>query len=360
MHTAFSDYLFVLFATCVSGNLPTTAGWGACPSEFANSRSDDLESDPPWLEAGWWDASLPYGADECDCSSVLSPVPRWSIRAGALALHRSRPDSAQLFFNFFDPTQGLDAASFDLGFKPAWEVSLGHRLTDALDFEIRYLSGDAWTSRAMVATDSADPLVINARTPIFLAAGRNIDATYGSDLRSFEANLRMVRNERVTWLVGFRYLELDEQLRADLVDFVTFDPTVVYQATTSNRLYGGQIGADVRLLEMGPRLWLDLLGKAAILGNANGQTSRLDTGLANVQVHQRASSAAFLGEAHLSLMYTVTPRFSLRLSYGALWITNLALATEQLNATSFAALDGIQTDGQTVYHGGAVGVEYRF
>jgi len=56
----------------------------------------------------------------------------------------------------------------------------------------------------------------------------------------------------------------------------------------------------------------------------------------------------------------VTTCLSLRLSYGVVWLTDVALASEQLNATNFFSRDGIRDNGDVFYHGGFVGLEYGY
>ena len=185
-----------------------------------SSELCEMTTNASWLNT----AQICQDGDSCGDQALhcASDAPagdsRWSASAGVLALHRQRPASAPLFFNFFDQQQGLDAASFDFGYKPAWELSLARQISAVSDLEFRYFGGDAWSARARTVTDPADPLVINARIPVLVPSGRTIDATYGSDLHSFELNLQATPHGCVTWLVGFRYLELAEVLHADLID----------------------------------------------------------------------------------------------------------------------------------------------
>jgi hypothetical protein len=297
----------------------------------------------------------------CGSQSACSCYgPKWGVRAGALALFREKPDSAVLFANPLNAAEQLDASEFDFDFQAGFEVSIMRRFDRWPDIEFRYMGVDGWTGRAGAVTTTSDPLAINTAIPVFLPTGRTIDAEYGSELESYELNLRSDPScGRITWLAGFRYLELDESLHADLVDAVTPAPTVRLAAGTRNRLYGGQVGAEVKLLEF-QRLRLDVTGKAGIYGNDNSQNALLDTGVVTVAAAQDSSSVSFVGEAHVVLLYCLAKNVSLRASYGVLGITDAALASDQIAALDFFTGSGINDSGNAFYHGGFLGLDFGY
>ncbi len=287
--------------------------------------------------------------------------PKWGVRAGALALFRERPDSAVLFVNPFNVAENMNAADFDFGYKAGFELSVMRRLECRPDIEFRYMGSDAWSARAGTVTTAADALVINSQIPVFLPTGRDIQAVYGSELDSFELNLRTDPCcGCVTWLVGFRYLELDEVFQADLIDAVTPSPTVVFDTTTQNRLFGIQVGAEVPLLEVGERLRVEFVGKAGIYHNSGAQATRLDTGVIVVPAVGRADRASFLGEAHLAVNYCLRKNLSLRASYGVMGISDLALATDQMGSVDFFTGGGVNAGGNAFYHGAFLGLQFGY
>ena len=254
-----------------------------------------------------------------------------------------------------DP-QKLDASDFDFGYRAGVDLSVMRRFDCLPDIEFRYLADDAWNSRA----GAVDILRINTRNPLTLDTNRDVYASYGSELHSFELNLRSAGRGRVTWLAGFRYLELDENFHADLVDVTNPSSTVTYDIATRNRLYGAQVGLEAVLLNVGRRLRLDFVGKAGIFGNSGAQSSFLATDSAVNPAAGSADKAVFVGEAHLAAIYCVTGNVSLRASYGVMGITDAVLATDQVNATSFIFRDGIDDGGDVFYHGGLLGLEYAY
>jgi hypothetical protein len=358
--------LAVLSAALSFANAPTLAedlldeAFG--PVSFEALGGDGAVEAP--VAAGLAKDSLGGGCGS-NCGKVagccVACQPKWGVRAGVLALSRERPDSAVLFVNPLNVAENMDAGDFDFGYKAGFDLSVMRRLECRPDIEFRYMGSDAWTARAGAVTTAADPLAINALIPVFLPTGRDIQAVYGSELDSFELNLRTDPwCGCVTWLVGFRYLELDEVFRADLVDAVTPAATVVYDATTQNRLYGVQVGAEVKLLEVGERLSLEFVGKAGIYHNSGAQATRLDTGAIVVPAVGRADRASFLGEAHLAANYCLYKNLSLRASYGVMGISDLALATDQMGAVDFLTGSGINASGNAFYHGAFLGLQFGY
>lgn len=298
--------------------------------------------------------------DDCDSPHCDPPrcEPAWLVRAGAVALDRDGPGEDTLFFNPLDPSEHFDSAAFDLGYQAGFDIGLIRRFDALPDVEFRWLSVDGWSDTAGAATTASDPLAIDAGIPIFVATGRTIEAVYGSDLQSFEWNLRTGGCfRRITWLAGFRYLELDESFQADLIDPVTPAPTVGYDVTTDNRLYGGQLGAELLLLGGGSRWQLELVGKAGLYYNDASQRSELDTGAVIVPAAGRADCTSFVGEAHLAFNWRVVGNLSLRASYGVIGIGEIAVATEQIKATEFVTYTGIEPDGSAFYHGAFLGLD---
>jgi hypothetical protein len=339
-----------------------------CSSAPAEGLGDDALAAPTMRTVSGDDNAEPAIAPEtggkfpkddadywCDCPST-----KWGVRAGALALFRESPDSAVLFVNPLDTTENLDAADFDFGYKAGYELSVMRRLQRWPDVEFRYMGCDAWTARAGTSTTTAAPLAINAQIPVFLPTGRDITAVYASDLDSFELNLRTDRwLDCVTLLVGFRYLELDEAFQADLVDAVTPAPTVRLDTTTQNRLYGVQVGVEVMLCEW-RRFSLDFVGKAGLYHNSGAQTTVLDSGVITVPALGEADRASFLGEAHLAAVYCLRENLALRASYGVMGISDLALATDQIDQLNFFTGTGISAGGDAFYHGGFLGIEFGY
>jgi hypothetical protein len=290
------------------------------------------------------------------CRNCDTPV--WTVRADALALARTRPSDRVLYANPLQPQQQLDAADFHLGYEAGIDLSLKRLLACGYALELRYLKNDAWNGTALTATDTNDPLSINAAIPVFLPTGRTIDAQYASQLDNLELNF-VVPCKTVDWLAGFRYIELDEQLRAELADAVTPSPTVTHSIGTQNRLYGAQLGADVLILQRGG-LQVNTIFKGALFHNSSQHASILDTGVIQVDAAGTADRAALLVECSLTARYELTECLSLRGGYTILALDEVTLASDQLSSTNFLNGTGVDGTGNVFYHGGLLGLELAF
>jgi len=276
----------------------------------------------------------------------------WTARANLVLLQRTRPDSLVLFQDQSAPRQTLNAADFHFDYELGWDVSLLGSVAGLPETEIRFFSVDGWNAQASSAMLTA-PIQINTAPD----DGDSVDATgtvgasYDSELCSLEANVRLPHSERVTWLAGFRYLELDERFHADIPSGVTLD------VATRNRLYGAQIGAEAQLWQL--RRWtLEGTAKFALFGNAAAQDGVFGDGFPAERGASDDTLACAI-EAGLAAVYPLTPRLSVRGAYNVLWLGNVALATDQVPVSEFVGDTGIDPHGDALYHGAFVGIEYR-
>jgi hypothetical protein len=289
----------------------------------------------------------------CDCRA-----PKWGARAGVFALFRESPDSALLFFDQTSPADDLNASDFDFGYKAGFDVSVMGRFENLPDIELRYMGCDAWNAGAGLVTTGT--VEMGTAIPLTAPGARTIDTVYGSKLDSAELNARFVHyGGGVVLLVGFRYLELDEVFQADLIDPAGINVPVSYDIATRNRLYGGQIGAEVAVLDT-QRLRLDFVGKVGVFGNVDAQNSLLNTGVIAVPSAGNANSTPVVGEAHLTAAFRLCGDLSLRASYGVMGISDVALATDQMGVSDFLGTPAVHDNGNAFYHGGFVGLGFGY
>jgi hypothetical protein len=179
-----------------------------------------------------------------------------------------------------------------------------------------------------------------------------VSASYGSLLRSVELNIRREQNDCLTWLTGFRYLNLQESL------FLAQTGYFSHQVETHNHLYGAQIGAEAFLGSRG-RFGVDGWAKAGIYGN----NARFDYELQNLLVPSPLSlsaqrgAASFVGDLGFSATYRLTPNVVLRGGYQLLWVNGVALASDQFNTPPFPDSAQVVTSGAVFYHGALCGLE---
>lgn len=275
-------------------------------------------------------------------------------------MQRDRPDSLVLMqdTDSVPPTRTLDARDFDFELQAGYEVELITRPgCSGWGLDIRYLSlqHDSANRSAAVTTTLLNPLRINNSVPTFVPNVSTVAANYDSSIRSGELNFWRPASENITFQLGFRYLELDEQLHTDLLGSA---PPASYSTATRNRLYGGQLGADAKLLGF-DKLRVDAFGKAGIYLNRSGQGTLLTNGVIAQSAGGQADKTSFVGETGLMGSYQVTPCWSIRGGYQLLWVSSAALASDQTPATNLLTGTGLDSSGDAFYHGGMLGIEFR-
>ncbi len=295
-------------------------------------------------------------AGECGdlCRSLCAPT--WKVRAGAVILTRSRPDQVVLARPLGGLIQISGGEDFDFGYAGGPDISIERRLGDGPNsVEVRYFGALNWNA----AYDYGNTGDIQIG-PINIPLAFDVNANYQSKLNSTEFNFRHQRSDRVTWLTGFRIIELNEQLDYN-VDFIVPNLSGV-SWNSSNHLYGGQVGADVALWRLSGPLSVNGLFKAGVYGNdaQNDFTFRvLDTPL--VEGGASDNPVAFVGEIGVTTAYQVTQHFAIRGGYQLLWISEVALASDQAQAMIDSLdVDAMNSSGDVFYHGALVGGEFTW
>ena len=132
--------------------------------------------------------------------------------------------------------------------------------------------------------------------------------------------------------------------------------------STTNNLYGLQIGADGKLFERG---CFSIDGLIKLGGYWNHVTDSTGVSIAKVVYNADASTdhPAFVSEAGLQCKYRITDRITLKIGYEALWLAGVALAPGQIQETYAAnpvyAL-GVNSNSHVLFHGGTAGLEISF
>ena len=198
-------------------------------------------------------------------------------------------------------------------------------------------------------------MVIDVNSALF---SYDCTARYASALYSGEVNVRWQWFNWLTLLGGFRMVELNEQ----------YDARGTLQATSQsldvnsfNHLYGGQIGAEGEIFAIGS-LQINALCKAGAFGNyASQNIHAINSGSLSESLDATNERISFLGEVGLVATYAITERLAFRASYEAMWITGVGLAPEQIDTSNFTTNAAkVNLDGGVFYHGGGLGLEYRF
>lgn len=185
--------------------------------------------------------------------------------------------------------------------------------------------------------------------------------SYSSDLNTYELSWRkrMVSpNCRIhtSFLAGVRHVQLDEDFnfysegRADNLN---------YFVGTSNEMTGFQMGGDLWFCII-PRLMVGADLKAGVYGNHADQVTVIENGTGTTNEAYKQDDVAFLGEANVTCIFKITPRWTLRGGVQSLYLDGVALANENYNPVEEinGRTVGINDNGSVFYYGGFAGLEF--
>jgi hypothetical protein len=165
------------------------------------------------------------------------------------------------------------------------------------------------------------------------------------------------------WLLGFRYLRLNEDLHISGAKPVgSLIETAYYDVASRNDLYGGQFGVRLRRCR-GQFSW-EGTAKIGIYYDQAGQ-DQVFVDYPNFFLRDPTSanggSVACVSDLNLTAIYQLNDTWGLRVGYNAMWIQGVAMAPDQLDF-SFASTSGadLNTAGGMFLHGVNVGLESRW
>jgi hypothetical protein len=289
---------------------------------------------------------------------------KWYVYGGTVFMHRSAPAPGPLIFanaGFVPPTL-LDASNMNFGWAFGFDAGGIYSINDHWSAELRYFQVDPWTSSFNSGPVPAVSILFQGFGNGFAGgAGTFGAAPYSSLLRSAESNVRYASNSWWTVLAGFRYVNLDESLNVQ-EGFVGAPPAATFNSYTSNHLFGGQIGFE-GLLYNSRRLSLDTYVKAGVYGTY-AYTSPSTPNFVGFGVFTPASQGqvSFLGDGGMRAALRLTSWASLEGSYQLMWLTGVALASDQFNAGPSGgpfAPPTINSKGFVFYQGLTLGLKIQ-
>ena len=310
----------------------------------------------------------------CDC-----PCPTIYGQVEALFLYREPRFRRQAII--VDPnteTTFLSTSDLDFDMDPGLRTTFGMRICGGRALEFTYFSlADGDADAAAESIDPADFLILpdNLFGNIFVDPD-SVGVGYSSSLDSFEMNLPCccgccdrcgcgeVRCRSTEWFVGFRNVNLDEELHISAQRNVNGGlEEGSYDIRATNHLYGVQVGARERRTR--GRFGWEATGKFGVFGNDARQVQSVtdfpDYPL-RPTVSSTGSQVAFIGDTNLSALYRLTDVWNLRAGYNLIWIEGLALAPDQLDFDFASATGGgqLHSGGGIFLHGVNVGLEARW
>ncbi|MCY2990494.1 MAG: BBP7 family outer membrane beta-barrel protein [Planctomycetota bacterium] len=327
----------------VMGDFACTSDCGGCGHCDRCLPTSRISHGPLYLP--WLNRFLGFDAD-------WDPASRnWTVSAGAMMLTGPQLGNHVLAQEPLG-TEFLNAADNDLGFASGPVVSFLWYGTYC-DVEARYFAIDRWADqnppKEYPAEDSFSTI------------------TYASALRSFELNLRRNHTEWLTWLTGFRTVQVDDAVY--FLEEYGGQTARQYTTTTRNRLYGWQLGVDAILWEYN-RLRVEGVAKGGVYGNDRNLTGSGKEGVSSTTVSYSVTQLGFLGELGLTAAYRLNPCWTLRGGYQLFWVDGIATAAGQASNVNIKLHStnpytdnlptGLQGSTTNFYHGAMVALEYTW
>jgi hypothetical protein len=300
--------------------------------------------------------------------------PGLNARAGTMFIERNRPEARTVLRGFgagFGPL--LDASQLDFDFETGWDVGLGYNLNERWGVDGRFFRIDGYEASGS-AFQPSDPGP-NGIGLAFQGGATGIGqggggpptfstVRLGSELSSAELNTRRyILGGDVALIGGFRFVNMQDNMT---VGFQKGAGTRAIQLNTDNDLYGGQIGAETRLIRRG---WftLDVVTKAGMYGNQPRVNIIDQSALFAFNTNTRASTnqISFLGELGVNAGVYLTRNLKLSLGYQMLWLDAVAVGTDQASVNNELFPDGplvatsVHSHGDVFYHGALAGLEFR-
>jgi hypothetical protein len=329
-----------------------------------DSQPAPIESSGTWLNRGVWYAE----------ADVIMLHRIWQRSDVLLAFENNQATNRLMFLQASHP--GADAGvRTTLGrFLFRDDNNRDHTL------EFTAFSFGEFTSDVSIGSLTANnlfvPSDIAGNNPTFNQSSEQ-RAIYSSRLNSFELNYhlkrrlgrdQMVMDPNGSWrresakgfnrdfIAGFRYLELRETFNWTAEDVVTNGNNGQYFISTDNDLFGFQMGEGI---EYATGRWsLGLNGRMGLFINDADAYQRLNFTSDDDDDYERSDTEdefSWMGEAHVTGKYHLTPNTSLRCGLDVFVIDSLALAPRQANFIDVQ--NNIETGGNPWYLGGSLGFE---
>jgi hypothetical protein len=319
-----------------------------------------------WLQES---SNAQRSCDDCNCSNCCCCNCGWYGLAEAIFFSRVNRNSNQPVVILTQDENGdypgptvlttgdLSTADANTGLR----AILGYRCGDCSGIEATYFGIWNMDSSATVTGDDnlAIPGDLGLASIDFFNADRMI-VTYDTRLNNAEINyVRENCCNDWAWLVGFRYLSLDEvfNIRSDR-DIDTGISN--YNIRTSNDLFGAQIGA--RIVRRHCRWGWDATGKIGIFGNAADQTQFVTDFppgfFLRDPVSARGGQVACVADINISGTYRLNETWGIRAGYNVMWVEGVATALDQLDFTDTPTSgSNLISTGGLFLHGANVGLE---
>ncbi|MFA5075264.1 MAG: BBP7 family outer membrane beta-barrel protein [Candidatus Babeliales bacterium] len=347
----------------------------------------------------------------CFCMQVnaasSSHTPRCILSAEAIIFDRvgtakytlvERVPGATYFLNIpatpGDPA--LNSTNLKQGFCPGFRLGAAYHVDSKHDLLLSFFRIGDWKSTRSIGPDNPlDWLTMRAPGGFFQTQDftyQSMTWDYSTKLYNAELNMQKKFSNVITMFVGFRLLQLHENLQGTIpppdliqplwknyllanIEYVAWfekqpgTPAPEYppfwNTRTTNNLYGIQIGMIGKLFKYKRFLLNGLIKIGGYLNHASESTG---VSIAKIVYDSGASAnhLAFIGEVDLQCKYQITNMIVLKIGYEALWVNGVSLAPGQINETYSNSMPtsvstlGVSSNSHVLFHGGSAGLELSF
>lgn len=293
--------------------------------------------------------------------SNADSAPLFRLRANALYLHRSAPQSNVVVTEFGTGNALLNSAQNDPDWAGGTEVNFQLDFDDATTFEWDWFSVDDWFDRQSVSPGGG-PIGTFVNEVIFPIT--TASTTVSSRIRNMEFNLREKVSDRITLIGGVRFVEYLDSLGVHYGN-ETFGFSEDVVINTANRLYGVQIGAQGTLWE-GDCWQLDSWLKVGGYGNSAANNSGITS--AGIPPQARTIRAddghgAFVLDFGVRGSRQFNKYISAFVGYRLMFLDGLALAANQypgVVGTIAGAPQSITMGNSVLFQGIEAGLTFTF
>ena len=246
-------------------------------------------------------------------------------------------------------------------------VGIIRRLGECYAIEGNYLNVGTFSGDASLPDSGEGYVAANLGNISPVGEITSATASVWSVFKSAELNGRSWSGGSITWLAGFRWVEWDDRMSVDY-DYGPDSGFDSFGARTGNNLYGGQVGADMRLWNTEGLLRVDGIAKAGVFYNHSAyQRTAADfvdsagaiTPLGSVDATD--DTVSFMGEVGVNASVSITRWLAWRAGYSVFWLSGVATAPQQFAASDLAESTGtVNTNGSVLLHGVTTGLEARW
>ncbi len=282
----------------------------------------------------------------------------------------------------------LSTGDFTYDFTPTGRLLVGHTFNECMQIEGVYFgrTNDDATEAVRDSSPNAHGSTGNLFSP-FGGFGANpilgIDynnfaqiqytsSFYGAELY-FRRKVPVSPPGKLTTSIifGIRYQGLPETFDYDTTSNITSSGAIVangavnsIHVATTNEMVGPEIGTLFEFYTDN-RWWINVDLKAALMNNHAHQTTvytNTDTGVTTVYTGSRQEDhTTFAEEIAVNALYRWSLHFTTQIGYRAIWLQDVALASDNLNVnidflTVGAAQAQLNHTSSTLYHGPYAGV----